>query len=128
MKNSSPPSLLRLQTCFSVARSISIAYTCTYKICSDARLNFLLTHHPTRHLRFAIRVFCTPKPDADLCMRVDLPLDKKTVENQDWATGPTGRRAAGPPGRGPAFSKTPQIRPTPPLPSSSLRNGSFYAT
>ena len=26
-------------------------------------------------------------------MRVDLPLDKKTVENQDWATGP-------------AFSKT----------------------
>ena len=32
--------------------------------------------------------FCTPKPDADLCMRVDLPLDKKNVENQDWATGP----------------------------------------
>ena len=26
-------------------------------------------------------------------------LDKKTVENQDWATGPPGRRAAGPPGR-----------------------------
>ena len=26
---------------------------------------------------------CTPKPDADLCMRVDLPLDKKIVENQD---------------------------------------------
>ena len=60
-------------------------------------------------------------------MRVDLPLDKKTVENQDWATGPPGRwaiagrgpwRAAGPSGRravagrgpldrGPAFSKTP---------------------
>ena len=48
-------------------------------------------------------------------MRVDLPLDKKTVENQDWATGPPGHRAAGPPGRrafgprgrrGPAFSKT----------------------
>ena len=31
-------------------------------------------------------------------MRVDLPLDKKTVENQDW-TG-LGHRAAGPPGRG----------------------------
>ena len=34
-------------------------------------------------------------------MRVDLPLDRKTVENQDWATGPPGRglpgrRAAGP--------------------------------
>ena len=26
-------------------------------------------------------------------MRVDLPLDKKTVENQDWATGPPGRGA-----------------------------------
>ena len=58
--------------------------------------------------------FCTPKPDADLCMRVDLPLDKKTVDNQDLATGPLGRRAAGQPGRwafgplgrGPAFSKT----------------------
>ena len=24
---------------------------------------------------------CTPKPDADLCMRVDLPLDKKILEN-----------------------------------------------
>ena len=40
--------------------------------------------------------FACPKPDADLCMRVDLPLDKNTVENQDWATGPPGRRAAGP--------------------------------
>ena len=59
------------------------------------------------------RPFRTPKPDADLCTRVDLPLDQKTVENQDWATGPLGRRAAGrrglrgPLGRGPAFSKTP---------------------
>ena len=42
------------------------------------------------------RPFCTPKPDADLCMRVSLPLDKKTVENQDWATGPPGRQAARP--------------------------------
>ena len=71
--------------------------------------------------------FCTPKPDADLCMRVDLPLDKKTVDNQELVTGPLGRRAAGQPGRwavegrgprvvgrwafgplgrGPAFSKT----------------------
>jgi len=61
---------------------------------------------------------------------VDLPLDKKTVENQDWApgrwavagrgpraAGPSGRRAAepsravgrGPLGRGPAFSKTPEV-------------------
>ena len=37
-----------------------------------------------------------PKPDADLCMRMDLQLDKKTVENQDWATGPL--RATGPSG------------------------------
>ena len=43
--------------------------------------------------------FCTPKPDADLCMRVHLPLDKKTVDNHDLATGPLGRRAAGQPGR-----------------------------
>ena len=42
---------------------------------------------------------CTPKPDADLCMRVDLPLDRKTMENEEWATGPPGLRTAGPPGR-----------------------------
>ena len=29
-------------------------------------------------------------------MRVSLPLDKKTVENQDWATGPPGRQTARP--------------------------------
>ena len=75
---------------------------------------------------------CAPKPDANLSMRVDLPLDNKTV----WASGPPDRRAAGPSravgrgplglraagppgrggpwaagrgplGRGPAFSKTP---------------------
>ena len=42
---------------------------------------------------------CTPKPDADLCMRVDLPSDKKIVENQDLATRPlgaVGRQAFGP--------------------------------
>ena len=38
-------------------RSISIAFTSTYKICSDARLNFVLTHNSARHLRFAIRVW-----------------------------------------------------------------------
>ena len=32
-------------------------------------------------------------------MRVDLPLDRKTVENEEWATGPPGLRVAGPPGR-----------------------------
>ena len=47
-----------------------------------------------------------PKPNADLCMRVDLPLDKKTVENQDW-TG-LGHRAAGPPGRGAVASRGPR--------------------
>ena len=76
------------------------------------------------------RPFCTPKPDADLWMRVDLSRDQKTVENQDWATRPPdlratrpsqavgggqlGLRAAGPSravgrrplSRGPAFSKT----------------------
>ena len=41
--------------------------------------------------------FCTPKPDADLCMHVDLPLDKKKL----WKirTRPPGLRAAGPSGR-----------------------------
>ena len=43
-------------------------------------------------------------------MCVDLPLDRKTVKNQDWVTGLPGSRAAGPQGRGPlghgpAFSK-----------------------
>ena len=56
---------------------------------------------------------CTPKPDADLCMRVDLPPDKKNCGKSGLghrATGPPGRRgpwAAKPLGRrGPAFSKT----------------------
>ena len=44
--------------------------------------------------------FCTPKPDADLCMRVDLPLGKKIVEKQNWATD---RSAAT--GRGPEISR-----------------------
>ena len=51
-----------------------------------------------------IQTFCKPKPDADLFMHVDLPLDIKTVENEEWATGPPNRRAAGPSravGRGP---------------------------
>ena len=39
-------------------------------------------------------------------MRVDLPLDKKTVENQDW-TG-LGYRAAGPPGRGAVAGRGPR--------------------
>ena len=50
---------------------------------------------------------CTLKRDADLCMRLDLRLNGKTVENQD-CTGPLGLQAAGPsraadrgpPGRG----------------------------
>ena len=42
------------------------------------------------------RPFCTPKPDADLCMRMDLPLDKKLWKIR---TGPPGRRAIA--GRGP---------------------------
>jgi len=29
------------------------------------------------------QLFCMPKPDADLCMPMDLPLAKKSVENQD---------------------------------------------
>ena len=39
-------------------------------------------------------------------MRVDLPLDKKAVENQDCAAGPPGRRGPWAGGRWPAFSKT----------------------
>ena len=42
------------------------------------------------------RPFCTPKPDADLCMRMDLPLDKKLWKIR---TGPPGRQAIA--GRGP---------------------------
>ena len=39
---------------------------------------------------------CTLKPDADLCMRVDLSLDKKKMWKIRKATAPPGRR--GPPG------------------------------
>ena len=41
------------------------------------------------------------------CVRVDLPLDKK-LENQDWATGLLGRRAAGLPGRGAVVGRGPR--------------------
>ena len=47
-----------------------------------------------------------PKPDADLCMRVDLPPDKKIVENQDLATGPPW--AAEPLGRRGPWAAMPQ--------------------
>ena len=57
-------------------------------------------------------------------------LDKKTVENQDWATGPSGRWAAGPwqavgrgpLGCGPAFSKTPLVT----MIKTSARSGFFF--
>ena len=56
-----------------------------------------------------------PKPNADLWMRVELPLDKKTMENQDWATGsravghgPLGRCSHGPPGRGAVAGRGPR--------------------
>ena len=54
------------------------------------------------------RTFCTPKPDADLCIHMDLPLDKTNCGKSglDYrASGPPGRqaarpsRAAGPSGR-----------------------------
>ena len=78
------------------------------------------------------RSFCTPKPDSDLCMRVDLktrqkklwkirpdyywaagrwafgPLGRRAVASRGpRAAGPSGRRAAGPSraaGRGPLGS------------------------
>ena len=43
----------------------------------------------------SLSFICAPKPDANPSMRVDLPLDNKTV----CASGPPGHRAAGPPGR-----------------------------
>ena len=60
--------------------------------------------------------FCTLKPDADLCMRVDLPLDKKLwkIRTGPPGCGSLGLRAAAPSravGRGPAFSKTRSISP-----------------
>ena len=59
--------------------------------------------------------FCTAKPNADLCMCVDLKIGQKTVENQDWAPGPlqaaatwpSGHRAVA--GHGAASSKTKQL-------------------
>lgn len=39
-----------------------------------------------------VHLFCMPKPDAALCMRIDLLLDKKSVENQDGASGLPGHR------------------------------------
>ena len=59
----------------------------------------------------------TPKPDAGLCMSVDLPLSKKLWKIRDLAAGrrarPSGWRAARGPwatGRGCAFCKTLQTQ------------------
>ena len=59
----------------------------------------------------------TPKPDAGLCMSVDLPLGKKLWKTRDKAAGrrarPSGWRAARGPwaaGSGSAFCKTLQTQ------------------
>jgi len=44
------------------------------------------------------KLFCAPKPDAVICMRVNLPLDKKQFGKSGLghrASGPLGRRAVG---------------------------------
>ena len=61
---------------------------------------FALCH--TKRIQTHRRPFCTPKPDADLCIHVDLPLDKTNCGKSGLgyrASGPTGRRAVA--GRGP---------------------------
>ena len=88
-----------------VHRSIMKVLYCAIGICKETneqRMKTLSSEHArNRHKDLSDgkrththrRPFCTPKPDVDLCMRVDLPLAKITVENQDW-------------GCRPAFSKT----------------------
>ena len=55
--------------------------------------------------------FARPNP-MQICACAWIYRWPKTVENQDWATGPPGCRAVGPPApgpldrRGPTFSKT----------------------
>ena len=44
---------------------------------------------------------------------------QKTIENQDWATGPPGRGQAG---RGPVFSKTRKVNPAQVVLTKILRN------
>ena len=58
-------------------------------------------HYNGKRIQTRRRPFCTPKPDADLCMCMDLPLDKKLWKIRTgarWAVagrGPLGLRAAG---------------------------------
>ena len=73
-------------------------------------LETVLSHLNGKQIQTNRRPCYTPKPDADLCMWVELPLDKK-LKNQDWAVGrrgpwAAGSRAFGPLGRGgpPGFS------------------------
>ena len=69
----------------------------------------IVLYYNGKRIQTCRRPYCTPKPDADLCMCMDLPLDKKLWKIR---TGPPGRRviagreprAAGPSravGRGP---------------------------
>ena len=87
------------------------------KICARDKPSTLTTFHGVIHELLTSILHAQTRCRS---VRVDLPLDKKTLENQDWASGPSqaaGRWAVagrGPcamgrwavAGRGPAFSKT----------------------
>ena len=49
-----------------------------------------------KRIQTRCRPICTSKPDANQCMRVDLPLDKKTWKIRTGPPGHHGPRAAGP--------------------------------
>ena len=69
--------------------SISIAYTSTYKICSDAKLNFVLTHNPARNLRFVIHVWGSVKnPRVLACVQTSPPPSGK-IGRRDVCESPS---------------------------------------
>ena len=91
---------------YNLHRSIMKVLYCAIGFCKETNeqrmKTFLSEQHATNRNKdsndemvneFKLTVALTHE---DLCTRVDLPLYKKTVENQDWATGPSGLRAAGP--------------------------------
>ena len=68
-------------------------------------LETVLSHLNGKQIQTFRRPCYTPKPDADLCMCVELPLDKNCGKSR-LGRGQPGLRAAGPLGRGgpPGFS------------------------
>ena len=131
----------------------NVAILCCFRLFTTTNTNKDSNDLNTKQIQTHRRPFCMPKPDADLCIHVDLLLDKTNCGKSGLgyrasgppgrraiagrgpqAAGPSGRRAAGPwravgrgpLGRGPAFSKTHLLERSKNLPKCLSLIVTFY--